>query len=207
MIIEIPPRFSEAPHLRSSIPHPKTDFSKNQIASRRILPWAESTNVFFEIKIGIPTISGQGTPSFRNKIAEMCYLYRRTGLLLLLFLPLLLRVLLLLPLLLRVLLLLLLLRVLLFLLDLFLLVCTVFTLNLPFYPTSSVHPVSVLVSYYLLSYGRDLLIMWSQTVRQRKTKTSNNRKFMSKTSEMAASVPGTKTQQHKQDRRTRIKIR
>ena len=37
-------------------------------------------NFFFEIKIGIRTIGGQGTPSFRNKIAEMCYLYRRTGL-------------------------------------------------------------------------------------------------------------------------------
>ena len=33
---------------------------------------------FFELNIGIPTISGQGP--FRNKIiAEMCYLYRRTG--------------------------------------------------------------------------------------------------------------------------------
>ena len=34
---------------------------------------------FFEIKIGIQTVWGQGAPSFRNKIAEMCYLYRRTG--------------------------------------------------------------------------------------------------------------------------------
>ena len=34
---------------------------------------------FFKIKIGIPTIWGRGTPPpFRNKIAEMCYLYRRT---------------------------------------------------------------------------------------------------------------------------------
>ena len=33
----------------------------------------------FEIKIGIPTIWAQGAPSFRNKIAKMCYLYRRTG--------------------------------------------------------------------------------------------------------------------------------
>ena len=34
---------------------------------------------FFEIKIDLPTIWGLGTPPFRNKIAEMCYLYRRTG--------------------------------------------------------------------------------------------------------------------------------
>ena len=44
-------------------------------------PMAQVYKTFvFEIKIDIPTISGQGTPSFRNKIAEMCYLYRRTGL-------------------------------------------------------------------------------------------------------------------------------
>ena len=36
--------------------------------------------LFFEINFDIPTILGQGTPSFRNKIAEMCYLYRSTGL-------------------------------------------------------------------------------------------------------------------------------
>lgn len=34
-MIEIPPlSFSEAPHLRTSIPHQKTDLSKNQVASR-----------------------------------------------------------------------------------------------------------------------------------------------------------------------------
>ena len=46
--IEVHPTFSEAPHLRSSIPHPKTDFSKKQIASRRITPWPESTKRFFQ---------------------------------------------------------------------------------------------------------------------------------------------------------------
>ena len=35
--------------------------------------------LFFEIKIDIPKIWDKGTPSFRNKRAEMCYLYRRTG--------------------------------------------------------------------------------------------------------------------------------
>ena len=32
--IEVHPNFSEAPHLRGSIPRPKPDSSKNQIASR-----------------------------------------------------------------------------------------------------------------------------------------------------------------------------
>ena len=45
--IEVHPNFSEAPHFRSSIPHPKTDFSKNQIASWRIVPWPESTKRVF----------------------------------------------------------------------------------------------------------------------------------------------------------------
>ena len=71
--IEVHPNFSEAPRLRRSIPQSKSDFSENQIASRRIIPWPESTKHFFS------TIRGQGTPFFRKKIAEMCYLYRRTG--------------------------------------------------------------------------------------------------------------------------------
>ena len=75
-MIEVHPNVSEAPHLRSSIPLPKIDFSKTQNASRRIIPYGPSLqNVFFfEI-----TTWDQGTVSFRNKIAEMCYLYRRTG--------------------------------------------------------------------------------------------------------------------------------
>ena len=81
--IEVHPNFSEAPHSRSSIPHAKTNLNENQNASRRIIPWPKSSKRFFfsEIKIDIPTICSQGTPSFGNKIAEMCYLYRRTGLL------------------------------------------------------------------------------------------------------------------------------
>lgn len=39
-------------------------------------------------------------------------------------------------------------------------VCVVFTLNRPFYPTTSVHPVPVLIPY-----SREILIMCSQTVR------------------------------------------
>ena len=78
--IEVNPNFSEAPHLRSSTPHPKTDFGKKYNASWQIVPWPKSTkSFFFKTKIEIPTIWGLGTPSIRNKIAEMCYLYRRTG--------------------------------------------------------------------------------------------------------------------------------
>ena len=61
--------------MRSSVPHSKTDFSKNQIASRRITPWPKSTKRFFRNQDW-----GEGTLIFRKKIAEMCYLYRRTGL-------------------------------------------------------------------------------------------------------------------------------
>ena len=41
----------------------------------------------------------------------------------------------------------------------------VFTLNRPFYPASSVQPVSVVIPY-----PREIPILWSQTVRRRKTK-------------------------------------
>ena len=79
--IEVHPNFSEAPFLRSSIPLPKTDFSKNQIASRRIIPLPESTIVFFSnSSLAFRRFWDQGTPSFRNKIPEICYLHRRTGL-------------------------------------------------------------------------------------------------------------------------------
>ena len=44
-------------------------------------------------------------------------------------------------------------------------VAAVFTLNRPFYPALSAHPVSALILY-----PKEILILWSQTVRQRKTK-------------------------------------
>ena len=57
MKTEVHPNFSEAPHLRGSIPHPKTDFSKNQIAPPMNNPMAQLyKNVIFRNKIGIPTI-------------------------------------------------------------------------------------------------------------------------------------------------------
>ena len=50
--IEVPPRLSEAPHLRSSIPHPNTRFGQNQIAFRRIIPWPKYTKTsFFEARL------------------------------------------------------------------------------------------------------------------------------------------------------------
>ena len=72
--IEVHLNFSEAPHLRSSIRHPKSFFSKNRKSSWRITPWPKSTKRFFRNQD-----LGKETPSFRNKIAEMCYLYRGTG--------------------------------------------------------------------------------------------------------------------------------
>ena len=61
----------------------------------------------------------------------------------------------------------------------------VFILNRPYYPTSSVHPVSV----QILS-PREILILSSQTVRQRKTTKRKNRDSKCQASEINASVPG-----------------
>ena len=44
-------------------------------------------------------------------------------------------------------------------------IVVVCTSNRPFYPASSAHPVSVLIPC-----PREILILWSQTVRQTKTK-------------------------------------
>ena len=71
--IEVHPKFSEAPHLRSSIPYPKTGINQRKKKLHRgeqsHAPSLE--NVFFKIKIDIPAIWAQGTPFFRNKIAEI----------------------------------------------------------------------------------------------------------------------------------------
>ena len=79
------------------------------------------------------------------------------------------------------------------------LVIAVFTLNRPFYPSSSVHPVSVLIPH-----PREILILWSQTVRQRKTK-NKTKSQIQVSSKWSVSVPGTRTQQHKQDRKNKSK--
>ena len=79
-------------------------------------------------------------------------------------------------------------------------VVVVFTLNRPFYPASSVHPVSVLIPN-----PREILIMWSQTaVRQRKTK-NKIKSQIQVPSEWSVSVPGTRSQQHTQDRKNKSK--
>ena len=45
-------KLSEAPHLSRPIPHPKTDYSKNQIASRWKIPWPSYTKTsFFETRL------------------------------------------------------------------------------------------------------------------------------------------------------------
>ena len=60
-------KFSKAPHLRSSIPHSKTSFSRKTNCLPKNNPTAEikKTPFIFRNKIGIPTISGSGAPSFR----------------------------------------------------------------------------------------------------------------------------------------------
>ena len=79
--IEVHLNVSDVPHLRSSIPHPKTDFSKKRHASRRIIPWPKSRKSFFEIKIGIPTILGSRNPVFQKQNSgNVLYLHRITGL-------------------------------------------------------------------------------------------------------------------------------
>ena len=57
----------------------------------------------------------------------------------------------------------------------------VFTLNRPFYPASSAHPLPVLIAR-----PREILIMSTQTARRRKTNNKNNRKFRGQASEMQA---------------------
>ena len=53
----------EAPHLKSSIPHPKTDVSKNLNASRRIIPLPKSAKRFFsKSRLAFPTIFGVNEP-------------------------------------------------------------------------------------------------------------------------------------------------
>ena len=37
-----------------------------------------TNNIATRSKIEIPTISGQGTPSLRKRLAKKCYLYRST---------------------------------------------------------------------------------------------------------------------------------
>ena len=50
--IEVHPEVSEAPHLKSSLPHPKTDFSLVSDCIPTILPWPKDTKTsFFETRL------------------------------------------------------------------------------------------------------------------------------------------------------------
>ena len=77
-------------------------------------------------------------------------------------------------------------------------VCVVFTLICSFYSPISVHPVSVLILH-----PKEIQIMWSQTVRQRKNKTTAINQ--GKASEMLADL----VREHNKTSQTRniIKIR
>ena len=59
---------SEAAHLESSIPHPKADVNKNQIAKGGIIPWPKYTNTYLcrNQDLYIDDFGGQGTPSLRQ---------------------------------------------------------------------------------------------------------------------------------------------
>ena len=64
-MIEAHPVFSEAPHLRSSPPHPENRLQQNL----KCIPMSNLMahvykNVIFQNKIGTPPILGLGTPSF-----------------------------------------------------------------------------------------------------------------------------------------------
>ena len=73
-------------------------------------------------------------------------------------------------------------------------VVDVFTLNRSFYSTTSaVPPVS-----FLILHRREIQILWSQTVRQRKTKRERI-----KVGKSSASVPGTRAQQKNASREIR----
>ena len=77
--------------------------------------------------------------------------------------------------------------------------CVVFTSNRSFYPTTSVHPVSVLILH-----PREIQIMWSQTERKNKTTAINQG---NKASEKLAYLVReyNKTSQTRKIRKTRTK--
>ena len=73
---EVHPKFSEAPRLRTSIPRPKNGLQQKSKRIAANVPMAlVFKTLFFEIKIGVKELRLSET-----KIAEMCYLYRITGL-------------------------------------------------------------------------------------------------------------------------------
>ena len=81
--IEVHPSFSKAPHFRSAIPHPKTDFRTNQNASRQIIPWPKSTIRFFfsKSRLTFRRMEVKETRLAEKKIAKMCstFIVERVG--------------------------------------------------------------------------------------------------------------------------------
>ena len=81
--IGVHPNYSEARHLRSSVPHSKPDISKNQIASLWMIPLPKQTYTPFifrnTINHWLSDYFGLWSPVLRKTFsAEMCYFYRRT---------------------------------------------------------------------------------------------------------------------------------
>ena len=61
--------------LRSSIPHAKTDFSQNQIASRSVIPWHKYTLAsFFETRLAFRRVWVKEPRHSENIKVEICYL-------------------------------------------------------------------------------------------------------------------------------------
>ena len=82
-MLEVYHKWSEASHLRGFIPHPKTNFSKNLVASRWIIPWSNYLykNVIYFSKHYRHSFrrSWVEEPRHSEKVsAETSYLHRRT---------------------------------------------------------------------------------------------------------------------------------
>ena len=61
------------------MPHPKTDFNKDQIASRWIIPWPKYTKTyFFEAWLAFRRFRVKEPSHSENVLAKMWYVYRRT---------------------------------------------------------------------------------------------------------------------------------
>ena len=56
--VEVHPELSEAPHLRSSLPHPKNDIGKTQLLADGKSHGPNILNVIFRSKIDVSTILG-----------------------------------------------------------------------------------------------------------------------------------------------------
>ena len=77
--IQVHPNVSEAPHFRSSRPHPKTHFSKNKKGMPINIPIAQVHEIaIFEPRLAFRRFWVKEPRHSKNKRAEKCYPYRRT---------------------------------------------------------------------------------------------------------------------------------